>query len=74
MHLNTVYMGYYGCLPTLLNPLAERACFSQVVAAAEPGGWGGLALGSVLAAVFVGAGLIVYQRQRPKEWWQTTGF
>ena len=24
MHLHTVYMGFSGCLPTLLNPLAER--------------------------------------------------
>jgi hypothetical protein len=30
MHLHTVYIGYSECLPTLLNPLAERACFSQV--------------------------------------------
>ena len=30
MHLHTVYMEYSGCLPTLLNPLAERTCFSQV--------------------------------------------
>ena len=30
MHLHTVYMAYAECLPTRLNPLAERACFSQV--------------------------------------------
>ena len=30
MHLPTVYMTYSECLPTLLNPLAERTCFSQV--------------------------------------------
>ena len=30
MHLHTVYMEYSECLPTLLNPLAERTCFSQV--------------------------------------------
>ena len=30
MHLHTVYMEYSECLPTLLNPLAERSCFSQV--------------------------------------------
>ena len=29
-HLHTVCMGYSECLPTRLNPLAERACFSQV--------------------------------------------
>jgi hypothetical protein len=29
-HLHTVYMAYSECLPTRLNPLAERACFSQV--------------------------------------------
>ena len=28
-HLHTVYMAYSECLPTRLNPLAERACFSQ---------------------------------------------
>ena len=27
MHLHTVYMEYFKCLSTLLNPLAERACF-----------------------------------------------
>ena len=30
MHLHTVHMGCSECLPTLLNPLAERTCFSQV--------------------------------------------
>jgi hypothetical protein len=30
MHLHTVYMVYSECLPALLNPLAERTCFSQV--------------------------------------------
>ena len=30
MHLHTVYMEYSECLPTLLNPLAERTCFPQV--------------------------------------------
>jgi hypothetical protein len=29
-HLHTVYMGYSERLPTRLNPLAERTCFSQV--------------------------------------------
>jgi hypothetical protein len=29
-HLHTVYMAYSGCLPTHLNPLADRTCFSQV--------------------------------------------
>ena len=29
-HLHTVYMAYYERLPTRLNPLAERTCFSQV--------------------------------------------
>jgi hypothetical protein len=29
-HLHTVYMEYSECLPTLLNPPAERTCFSQV--------------------------------------------
>ena len=29
-HLHTVYMAYSECLPTRLNPLAERTCFSQV--------------------------------------------
>jgi hypothetical protein len=28
--LHTVYMAYSECLPTRLNPLAERTCFSQV--------------------------------------------
>ena len=28
-HLHTVYMVYSECLPTRLNPLAERTCFSQ---------------------------------------------
>jgi hypothetical protein len=27
---HTVYMAYSECLPTRLNPLAERTCFSQV--------------------------------------------
>jgi len=31
-HLHTVYMAYSECLPTRLNPLAERTCFSQVSA------------------------------------------
>jgi hypothetical protein len=30
MHLLIVYMEYSECPPTLLNPLAERTCFSQV--------------------------------------------
>jgi len=30
MHLHTAYVEYYECLPTLLDPLAERTCFSQV--------------------------------------------
>jgi hypothetical protein len=30
MHLHTVHTEYSECLPTLLNPLAERSCFSQV--------------------------------------------
>ena len=29
-HLHTVYMDYSECLPTRLNPLAERTCLSQV--------------------------------------------
>ena len=29
-HLHTVYVAYYECIPTYLNPLAERTCFSQV--------------------------------------------
>ena len=28
MHLHTVYMAYSECLPTRLNPLAERKYFS----------------------------------------------
>jgi hypothetical protein len=28
-HLHTVYIAYSECLPTHLNPLAERTCFSQ---------------------------------------------
>ena len=28
--IHTVYMAYSECLPTHLNPLAERICFSQV--------------------------------------------
>ena len=35
-HLHTVYMGCSERLPTRLNPLAERACFSQV--AGQPPG------------------------------------
>jgi hypothetical protein len=30
MHLDTAHMACSECLPTLLNPLAERTCFSQV--------------------------------------------
>jgi hypothetical protein len=29
-HLHTFYMAYSECLPTRLNPLAERTCFYQV--------------------------------------------
>jgi hypothetical protein len=29
-HLHTVYLACSECLPTRLNPLAERTCFSQV--------------------------------------------
>ena len=29
-HIHTVYIRYSECLPTYLNPLAERTCFSQV--------------------------------------------
>jgi hypothetical protein len=40
-HRHNVYMAYSERLPTRLNPLAERICFSQVCrccgAAAEPG-------------------------------------
>jgi hypothetical protein len=35
MHLHTVYMAYSECLPTRLNPLAERTYFSQVGARAH---------------------------------------
>jgi hypothetical protein len=41
-HLHTVYMAYSECLPTRLNPLAERSCFSQVVE-----GGGAFAFGEV---------------------------
>ena len=34
-HLHTVYMEYSECLPTRLNPLAERTCFSQADSAAS---------------------------------------
>ena len=34
-HLHTIYMAYSECLPTRLNSLAERACFSQVLALDE---------------------------------------
>ena len=30
-HLHTVYMAYSERLPTRLNPLAERTCFSQAL-------------------------------------------
>jgi hypothetical protein len=30
-HLHTVHTAYSECLPTRLNPLAERTCFSQVL-------------------------------------------
>ena len=30
MRIHTVYTEYSACLPTLLNPLAERTCSSQV--------------------------------------------
>jgi hypothetical protein len=33
MHRHTVCIAYFECLPTRLNPLAERACFSQAPAA-----------------------------------------
>jgi hypothetical protein len=29
-HLHTIYMAYSECIPTRLNPPAERTCFSQV--------------------------------------------
>ena len=29
-HLHTIHMAYAECLPTCLDPLAERTCFSQV--------------------------------------------
>jgi hypothetical protein len=32
LHLHTVYMEYSERLPTPLNLLAERTCFSQVLA------------------------------------------
>ena len=44
-HLHTVYMAYSECLPTLLNPLTERTCFSQVVKT-RPGGSDNLAGGT----------------------------
>ena len=34
-HLDTVYMEYSKCLPTLLNPLAQRTYFSQMPDAQE---------------------------------------
>ena len=44
MHLHTVHMEYSECLPTLLNPMAERICFSQVwewrTVTDEDGRWG----------------------------------
>ena len=46
--LHTVYMSYSECLPTLLNPLAERTCCSQGWAAAVA--WAGLAACSAPAA------------------------
>jgi hypothetical protein len=36
-HLHTVYMAYSERLPTRLNPLAERTCFSQVFGLREKG-------------------------------------
>jgi hypothetical protein len=36
MHLHTVYMAYSGCLPTLLNTLAARTCFSQALSWRTP--------------------------------------
>jgi hypothetical protein len=36
-HLRTVCMAHSECLPTRLNPLAERACFSQVTALSAAG-------------------------------------
>ena len=35
-HFHTVYIAYSDCLPTCLNPLAERTCFSQA-GMADPG-------------------------------------
>ena len=34
-HLRTVYMAFSECLPTRLNPLVERTCFSQAGGGAE---------------------------------------
>jgi hypothetical protein len=43
MPLYTVYMEYSECTPTLLNPLAERTCFSQKANCPRPAaGWGPL--------------------------------
>ena len=52
-HLHNVYMAYSECPPTRLNPLAERTCFSQVGALAQPGVGIAAALGAVLAAAAV---------------------
>ena len=39
MHLHIVHMAYSECLPTLLNPLAERTCFSQAAMILAALGW-----------------------------------
>ena len=45
-HLHTVYLAYSERLPTRLNPLAERTCFSQVLRHRPPA----LAVRQLLAA------------------------
>jgi hypothetical protein len=54
-HLHTVHMAYSDCLPTRLNPLAERTCFSQVLIRRKAlMGVGGFAYGSVTEDIHTG--------------------
>jgi hypothetical protein len=55
-HLHTVYTVYSGCLPTRLNPLAERTCFSQVMASQNCGCL--LSLSSLLGMLVGGVELV----------------
>ena len=67
MHLHTVYMQYSECMPTLLNPLAERTYVSQVLRIQREATAGRLHIGG-LDGVRTNDEYLAYQRANSATW------